>query len=125
MSRTVYKNSRTIAVIMALSISLVVSYRTFGTSLLKKSSSYKLFSSTLTSPSASVSVSHPAYVEVEKSFIEEYGIIAVLFKHKKSGAEVMSVTADDNNKVFGVTFRTPPSGVYATYKSFFLFNCHH
>ena len=102
---------------MALSISLVVSYRSFGTGLLKKSPIFtKLYASTVASPSISVSVSHPAYIELEKSFIEEYGITAVLFKHKKSGAEVMSVTADDNNKVFGVTFRTPPSGMHS-------FNC--
>ena len=83
--------------------------------ILKKSPIFtKLYSSTVASPSTSVSVSHPAYIELEKSFIEEYGITAVLFKHKKSGAEVMSVTADDNNKVFGVTFRTPPSGMYSS-----------
>ena len=34
---------------------------------------------------------------------------AVLYKHKKSGAELLSVVAPDENKVFGITFRTPPS----------------
>jgi Zn-dependent M16 (insulinase) family peptidase len=33
----------------------------------------------------------------------------VLFKHKKTGAEVMSVLNDDENKVFGIVFRTPPN----------------
>lgn len=33
---------------------------------------------------------------------------AVLYKHKKTGAEVMSLSNDDENKVFGVVFRTPP-----------------
>lgn len=32
----------------------------------------------------------------------------MLFKHKKTGAEVMSVINDDENKVFGIVFRTPP-----------------
>lgn len=31
-----------------------------------------------------------------------------MYKHKKSGAEVMSAQADDDNKVFGIVFRTPP-----------------
>ena len=32
-----------------------------------------------------------------------------LYKHIKSGAEFLSVTNDDENKVFGITFRTPPA----------------
>jgi Zn-dependent M16 (insulinase) family peptidase len=32
-----------------------------------------------------------------------------LCSHKKSGAQVMSVISPDENKVFGVTFRTPPA----------------
>lgn len=32
----------------------------------------------------------------------------MLYKHKKTGAEIMSVSNDDENKVFGVVFRTPP-----------------
>ena len=35
---------------------------------------------------------------------------AILYRHKKSGASVLSVIApEDENKVFGITFRTPPS----------------
>ncbi len=48
------------------------------------------------------------YEVVEKASIEEYNIQATLYKHKKSGAQVISVAADDDNKVFGITFRTPP-----------------
>lgn len=33
---------------------------------------------------------------------------ATLYKHDKSGAEVLSVIAADENKVFGINFRTPP-----------------
>lgn len=40
--------------------------------------------------------------------IEEYRLNATLYRHKRSGAQVMSVQADDENKVFGITFRTPP-----------------
>jgi Zn-dependent M16 (insulinase) family peptidase len=52
---------------------------------------------------------HPAFDVVDDSFIDEYGLRATTYKHKKSGAEVLSVIApEDNNKVFGVVFRTPP-----------------
>lgn len=52
-------------------------------------------------------VEHPAYEIVQKDFIEEYGAAATLYRHKKSGAELLSVSTDDDNKVFGITFRTP------------------
>jgi len=55
-----------------------------------------------------VEVGHPAYEILEKDFIEEYGAAATLYRHKKSGAELLSVSTDDDNKVFGITFRTPP-----------------
>ncbi len=32
-----------------------------------------------------------------------------LYRHIKTGAELMSITNNDENKVFGVTFRTPPT----------------
>jgi len=54
-------------------------------------------------------VLHPAYEVVENAAIDEYGIQAVIYKHKKTGAQVISVLApEDNNKVFGITLRTPP-----------------
>lgn len=52
-------------------------------------------------------IEHPAYEIVQKDFIEEYGAAATLYRHKKSGAELLSVSTDDDNKVFGITFRTP------------------
>lgn len=53
--------------------------------------------------------SHPAYNVLENGAIDEYGVQAILYEHKKSGAQVMSVIApEDNNKVFGITLRTPP-----------------
>jgi Zn-dependent M16 (insulinase) family peptidase len=34
---------------------------------------------------------------------------ARLYRHSKTGAELLSLINDDENKVFGITFRTPPS----------------
>jgi hypothetical protein len=48
------------------------------------------------------------FEEVSQQFIDEYNSTAILYRHKKTGAEVMSVLNDDENKVFGVVFRTPP-----------------
>ena len=41
--------------------------------------------------------------------LTEYGAKAHLYRHVKTGAELLSVEAPDENKVFGITFRTPPS----------------
>lgn len=48
------------------------------------------------------------FEQVEEQFIDEYKSTATLYRHKKTGAEVMSVINDDENKVFGIVFRTPP-----------------
>ncbi len=45
---------------------------------------------------------------VKEEKINEINGIAKLFKHDKTGAEVLSVSNDDTNKCFGVNFRTPP-----------------
>ncbi|KAJ8471823.1 hypothetical protein OPV22_026166 [Ensete ventricosum] len=45
---------------------------------------------------------------ISEQTINECKATAVLYKHKKTGAEIMSVSNDDENKVFGVVFRTPP-----------------
>ena len=50
------------------------------------------------------------YMLKSEATIEEYGgAKAKLYIHKDSGAEVLSVESKDDNKVFGVTFKTPPS----------------
>eukprot|EP00611_Tribonema_gayanum_P022355 TRINITY_DN4469_c0_g1_i1.p1 TRINITY_DN4469_c0_g1~~TRINITY_DN4469_c0_g1_i1.p1 ORF type:complete len:1067 (+),score=347.82 TRINITY_DN4469_c0_g1_i1:601-3801(+) len=54
------------------------------------------------------SPAHPSYELLSEDFIKEYGARTALYRHRKSGAEVLSVQIDDDNKVFGVTFRTPP-----------------
>ena len=41
--------------------------------------------------------------------IPEMNILARLFTHEKTGAELLSLSNDDENKVFGITFRTPPA----------------
>jgi Zn-dependent M16 (insulinase) family peptidase len=46
---------------------------------------------------------------VTKDFINEYGAKCTLYRHKITGAELLSVENDDDNKVFGITFRTPPT----------------
>src|SRR5712692_3163478 len=40
--------------------------------------------------------------------IPELKTSARLFRHVQTGAELLSMENDDENKVFGVTFRTPP-----------------
>ena len=46
---------------------------------------------------------------LEERHIAELKTSAKLFRHVKSGAELLSLSNDDDNKVFGITFRTPPS----------------
>jgi len=53
-------------------------------------------------------VTHPAFETLKKDVVTEYGAYCTLYRHKKSGAELLSVASDDDNKVFGITFRTPP-----------------
>lgn len=48
------------------------------------------------------------FEKLEEQFLEEYKSTAILYRHKKTGAEVMSVSNEDENKVFGIVFRTPP-----------------
>ncbi|NCC24809.1 MAG: peptidase M16 [Deltaproteobacteria bacterium] len=45
---------------------------------------------------------------VEERQIKEIHSLARLYRHFKTGARVLSVQNDDPNKVFGITFRTPP-----------------
>lgn len=44
---------------------------------------------------------------VEEQYVAEYDSQVVLYKHDKTGAQLMSVVNSDENKTFGVTFRTP------------------
>ncbi|HSM25434.1 MAG TPA: insulinase family protein, partial [Anaerolineaceae bacterium] len=46
---------------------------------------------------------------MKESHVDEINGRIYLYRHIKTGAELMSVINEDENKVFGVTFRTPPS----------------
>ncbi|KKC41120.1 peptidase M16 [Devosia epidermidihirudinis] len=52
--------------------------------------------------------SHPAFELIRDEQIGEVNSRVQLFRHIKTGAEVLSLVNDDENKVFGVTFKTPP-----------------
>ena len=74
--------------------------------------SNQCMSATLSKPSLSSVVSaepatHPAFELVRVDMVDEYTIKAATYRHTKSGAEIISAQADDDNKVFGVVFRTP------------------
>jgi hypothetical protein len=46
---------------------------------------------------------------VHEGPVEEYSIQARLYRHVPTGAELLSLSCADENKVFGVNFRTPPA----------------
>ncbi len=45
---------------------------------------------------------------IKRQEIKELDSEALFYKHIKTGAELLSIANDDENKVFGITFRTPP-----------------
>ena len=49
-----------------------------------------------------------AFELVREEQIPEVNSLARLYRHRKTGAEVLSLINDDENKVFGITFKTPP-----------------
>jgi Zn-dependent M16 (insulinase) family peptidase len=51
---------------------------------------------------------HPAYDLIAEEQVPEVSALARYYRHKKTGAEVLSLINDDENKVFGVSFATPP-----------------
>jgi Zn-dependent M16 (insulinase) family peptidase len=76
-------------------------------------SALRLSSSATMAPSTidlekTLQIEHSAYEVVQRDVVNEYGAYCTLFRHKKSGAELLSVSSEDDNKVFGITFRTPP-----------------
>lgn len=48
------------------------------------------------------------FEKVREETIEELGSVAQVWRHKKTGGRVLSMINDDENKVFGISFRTPP-----------------
>ncbi|KAJ1445570.1 Metalloenzyme, LuxS/M16 peptidase-like protein [Pelagophyceae sp. CCMP2097] len=72
----------------------------------------RLATAVLTKPALSSVVSrapavHPAFDLVSTETVTEYSLQCATYVHRASGAEVISAQADDDNKVFGVVFRTP------------------
>lgn len=45
---------------------------------------------------------------IQDRFVPEIGAVVKVFRHTKSGATVLYLGNDDENKVFAITFRTPP-----------------
>ncbi len=52
---------------------------------------------------------HTAFTLTRELWIDELGAPAQLYRHQATGAEVLSISNTDENKVFGITFRTPPA----------------
>ena len=50
----------------------------------------------------------PEYKIIKIEKIEELNTIGFLLKHKKTGANIVCMVNDDDNKVFNIGFRTPP-----------------
>ena len=48
-----------------------------------------------------------SYELIETKRIEELSTDACIYRHKKSGARIFTMKNDDDNKVFGIAFRTP------------------
>ncbi len=48
------------------------------------------------------------YTIVDREHIDALNGEGIVLKHDKSGAKIMVVKNDDNNKVFNIIFRTPP-----------------
>lgn len=48
------------------------------------------------------------FILQEKAYVEEIKSESLLFEHQKSGARLLVLLNEDDNKVFSITFRTPP-----------------
>ncbi len=46
---------------------------------------------------------------IREQFVREFNGTVREYRHSRTGAEIVSVENGDNNKVFGITFRTPPA----------------
>ncbi|MDO5291939.1 MAG: insulinase family protein [bacterium] len=49
-----------------------------------------------------------AYELVHEEKLTDLNSLGLLFRHKKTGARVLVISNDDDNKVFSIGFRTPP-----------------
>jgi Zn-dependent M16 (insulinase) family peptidase len=55
---------------------------------------------------------HAGFVLVREQSVSELDTVARLFRHRRTGAEVLSLSNRDENKSFAITFRTLPSDGY-------------
>lgn len=55
-----------------------------------------------------MSITH-GFELLKEQYVSELNTQARLYRHVKTGAELLSLQNDDENKVFNVTFRTPPT----------------
>lgn len=51
---------------------------------------------------------------VEKKFVKEVNAECYYFIHEKTGARLLKIAADDNNKLFNIAFKTVPQHDYGT-----------
>ncbi|GLC71241.1 hypothetical protein PLESTF_001094000 [Pleodorina starrii] len=64
------------------------------------------FPDTPTPPAGIVDKAH-GFTLQRQQYVKEYGSHVLMYKHDKTGAELISVLNGDENKTFGVVFRTP------------------
>ena len=50
----------------------------------------------------------PQYELMHREYLEDIRTEGYLLRHKKSGARVVVLENEDENKVFNIAFRTPP-----------------
>ena len=51
----------------------------------------------------------PEYELIDVKELSDINSAGLLLRHKKSGARVVVISNDDNNKVFSIGFKTPPN----------------
>ena len=49
------------------------------------------------------------FTRISTTYVQEISSQADILVHDRTGARILSVKNDDENKVFGISFRTPPS----------------
>ena len=51
---------------------------------------------------------HPSFELLETRELSEIAAHAARYRHRKTGADIVSIVCDDDNKCFSINFRTPP-----------------
>lgn len=58
--------------------------------------------------------SYHGFTLVKKQFVEEINSECLLFRHDKSGAQLLKIANDDHNKLFNIAFKTAPENDWGT-----------